>query len=414
MTDNWRDLPDPVQVELERRASIDPALMAEARKRGLVVGEPADVERASIQAEGAPAPKNGKTQPVDNVRDEYAQQQAERATNKPPEKPLVEWISAKEIFTRLSPARWISKELQIGPGRPMLLAGYGASGKTLISQSLGLSVAAGVPAWGRFAIDRGLVVHADLEQGFRATARRYQRLTIGLDLEPPELDGMLLLACLPSLYLTSKKALAEYARVADGAKLVIIDSLRAATAGLDENDSRIRKCLDDLTRISETTGATFLVLHHAGKPKEAHADQRTIARGSSAIFDACGSVYVIAGAKGAPKCLSQQKTPADAEGAALDDFLLAIEDVPNGTNPKGGVRVVVKEFAQAEALATAKAIAIRDRIVAYVATNPGASKRGIRAEVGGYRQTIDEQLEWLVTAGKLAKADSRLGGYSCL
>jgi len=331
-----------------------------------------------------------------------------RQQEKEPAKPLVEWITAKDIFAQLPPATWISRELQIGPGRPTLLAGYGASGKTLIAQSLALSVAAGIPAWGKFHIERGRVVHTDMEQGFRATARRYQRLGIGLDILPQELEENLIVACLPRLYLTNRKALDEYARVADGAKLVIIDSLRVAVSGCDENDSKIRDHIDELTRISEQTGAAFMLLHHAGKPKDGHTDQRTIARGSSAIFDACGAVYVLTGPKGGPKSLSQQKCPADVEGAAIDDFLLEIEDVPSATNPTAGVRVVARDLV--EMPTDSKSESIRRKIVEYVTAHPNASKRSIRSEVGGRGSTVDDHIEWLIDDGQL-EGPGDLPGY---
>ena len=346
-------------------------------------------------------------------RSEKAKAQRDKGQQQTKERHSVEWRSAAEIFAPLPPATWVSQELQIGPGRPDLLAGYGSSGKTIAAQSLALSVAAGLPIWGRFNATRGRVVHVDLEQGWQATARRYQRLAMGLDLLGPEVEQNLLLACLPTLYLTDDKALNEYERVADSSVLVVIDSLRAACPGLDENDSRIRIRIDSLTRISERTGAAFLLLHHAGKPKEGHADQRTVARGSSAIFDACGAVFVMSGSKGQLKTVSQQKTPADAEGASLADFALQIEDVRDGIHQRAGVRVRVADAVMQEPLQTVKTVELRERILSYVASHAGVGKKSIRGEMRGSRELVDEQLEWLVTAGQLTKAPGQKGGYTC-
>jgi hypothetical protein len=130
--------------------------------------------------------------------------------------------------------------------------------------------------------------------------------------------------------LNSAGAVDTYAREFEGVDLAFVDALRGATPGHDENDSKIRECLDNLSRASEKTGTCFVVIHHAGKPKEGHSDARTVARGSSAIFDACGSVFVMTG----------QKSPAEAEGGAVEDFYLAIEDVPLEDDPRAGVRVV--------------------------------------------------------------------------
>lgn len=230
-----------------------------------------------------------------------------------------------------------------------------------------------------------------------------------MNILPGELDEKnLVVACLPRLYLPNKKALDEYARVADGAKVVLIDSLRVAVSGCDENDSRIRDHLDELTRISEKTGAAFMLLHHAGKPKEGHADQRTIARGSSAIFDAAGAVYILSGAKGAPKVFSQQKCPADVEGAPIDDLLLEIEDVPSAINPTAGVRVVARPLI--EMPPDSKAEAIRAKIIDYVTSHAGASKRSIRSEIGGRASAVDDHIEWLIEDGRL-EGPGDLPGY---
>jgi hypothetical protein len=377
---------DPIDVEEMRH------LIEESQARKAAEQQYESEERAAIEHDEGPI-------------GDYERKNA--AESKPKPKPLVDWKCAQDIFAQLSPAKWVSHQLQIGPGRPALFAGYGASGKTLASQSMALSIATGSPIWGKFPSAIGRVVHADLEQGFRATARRYQRLAAGMGIQPPEIGENLLLASLPSLYLTERKGLLEYARIAEGSVLVIIDSLRASAAGLDENGSRIRKCLDALTRISERTGCAFWVLHHAGKPRDGHDDQRTIARGSSAIFDACGAVYVISGGKSEPKSVSMQKTPPDAEGAALEDFRLAIDDV------YGGVRVTALDATVAVA-ESHRVVELRDRIVEYLSANPSASKRAVRAEVGGYHRSVDDQLDWLVTAGRIAKAEGKLGGYVCV
>jgi hypothetical protein len=80
-----------------------------------------------------------------------------------------------------------------------------------------------------------------------------------------------------------------------GADLCIIDSLRAACPSLDENDSRIRVPLDMLLRVSEKTGCTFLVIHHARKDNKTNgAGGNQNMRGNSAINDAARTVIMCA------------------------------------------------------------------------------------------------------------------------
>lgn len=329
---------------------------------------------------------------------------------------LLSWRGARDVFQPLPATKWVVPGLHICPGRPAMCAAYGATGKTLTAQSLAISVATGVPAWGEFSVTRGKVAHVDHEQGWHATAKRYQRLCMGMGIESGELDGQLFVAPLPSLYLTHERARDEYARACDGMTLVIVDALRGATVGLDENDSRIRACLDTLTWVSERTGAAFWMIHHAGKPREGHEDQRTLARGSSAIFDACGTVFVMVGSKGSPKLMSEQKTAAEAEGSALDDFTISIDDVLVGTNPRGGVRVLAKLGQEAgstvEPGPDPAVIARAERIVEILRAKPGLSKNSIRTEAGGNSGLTDKAIAWLLDHDRIVQRPGRNGGHS--
>jgi hypothetical protein len=317
----------------------------------------------------------------------------------------VEWRNAQAIFAPLPPTRWVSQDLHLCPGRPTLLAAYGASGKTLALQSLALSIAADKPIWEHFSSTRGAVKHFDHEQGWHATSKRYQRLSLGMGIVPPELDERLFVAVFPHLYLNSQNAVDAYCRACDGAAVVILDALRGATPGQDENDSKIRICLDNLTRVSEKIGACFIVIHHAGKPKEGHSDVRTVVRGSSAIFDACGTVYVMTGAKGMPKLVTEQKAPAEAEGSTIEDFQLEIQDVLVGMNPTGGVKVVYQPATGGRKLDAAAVFeADAQRILEYVRQHPGESARSVRAKVGVNTKRAADVIHALVEAGRLVES----------
>lgn len=258
------------------------------------------------------------------------------------------WIRTPDIFQPLPPTKWIVPALQLCPGRPAMLAAYGSTGKTLAAQSLALSVAARRRVWREFDCPAALTVrHVDHEQGRHATLKRYQRLAVGMGVAPDELEGRLEVSVFPPVYLNLKDAEDAYAKNCEGVGLVIIDALKGATPGADENDSKIRDCIDTLSRVSDRTGTAFLIIHHSGKPKENHSDGRTIPRGSSAIFDACGSVLVMTGEKGAPKLVRHEKGAAEAEGGVFEDFCLAIEDVAVGPDPRAGVRVVYQTTEQA-------------------------------------------------------------------
>jgi RecA-family ATPase len=327
-----------------------------------------------------------------------------------PQRPAttIAWLGTAEIFAELAPTPWIARGLMLGPGRPALLAGYGASAKTLAAQSMALAVASGRPIWGHFEVtDPGHVRHLDFEQGEQATRRRYQRLAIGHGIDTPELGDRLRLAALPRVYLDSNSALEVFSRELDGAQLAIIDSLRAAAPTLDENDSAVRAALDVLTAASNKTGCAVLLLHHAGKTQDRHGDARQIARGSSAIFDAAGNVLVIAqgDTKTAPRKVTQAKVPAEAEGAPIADFLLAVEDVEMFGEPAAGVRVVHREAAEDDREDPAPYDRYAPQILRVVREHAGefSSANTLAARVKGRRTEVLQVIRAMEEAGELVK-----------
>lgn len=317
-------------------------------------------------------------------------------------------ISTDQIFEELPPIRWLVKDLHLVAGRPTLIAGYGFSGKTLVAQSLGLSVASAYPVWGKFTPSQpSNVWHLDYEQGGYATKRRYQRLARGHGIPRDAIGDRLQVTIFPDVYLDSPDAVDAYARAVEGVPVAILDALRGATPTMDENDSTIRRCLDNLTRISERTGTAFIVLHHAGKSRDNEtSDPRKIPRGSSAIFDACGCVLSIEGPKNEPKLVVQTKAPAEAEGSALEDFYVAIDDVPGPCGPNEGLRVLYLEGNQTRVqVAINKDLNIRDRIVQAIQGFPGQfnSANSILRAVGGKRNDALAILDELVDEGVVVR-----------
>lgn len=325
------------------------------------------------------------------------------AAKKKPSGP-VHWRSTVEIFEPLPPVKWQVRGLQICPGRPAMLAGYGASAKTLSAQSLALAVASGTPAWGFFETATGQVRHLDFEQGWHATARRYQRLSYGHNVDPRALGDRLKLAIFPQVFLDAPNATDVYAKLCDGVDLVVLDALRGATPTQDENDSRIRPCLDNLSRVSEKTGTAFLVLHHARKQQQGGSgDPRELLRGSSAIFDGCGCIYTVTAGKdkSEPRKVQQAKPPAEAEGAPVQDFTLLVDDVPGPGNPAMGVRVSYAPIQEPDRVAqkSAQYDARKHEILEMVRRNPGLTKNSIVDRVGINKSTGLTILDELERAG---------------
>lgn len=315
-------------------------------------------------------------------------------------------ITTAQIFAPIPPTKWTVEGLQICPGRPTMLLGFGYSGKSLFVQSIALHVAAGRRAFDRWDVTKGKVLHIDFDQGLKATKKRYQRLARGHGITLEELEDRLEIESHPpDLRLLAPGAADMLEKVVAGHSLIITDALKGLTSGIDENESSIRDHLDLLTPISERTGASFLILHHEGKGDP--EDGRMAGRGSSSIYDASGSVFRLQGDKTdktGPKRLIQLKSSAEAEGPACDDLMVTISDVEDVR----GVRVDLSDAEQAGDGDSAADIAggvLERRVVASVKANPLKlqSLNAIQKVTKGRRALVIESATALEAAGRIRR-----------
>ncbi|MEJ7731140.1 MAG: AAA family ATPase [Polyangiaceae bacterium] len=298
-----------------------------------------------------------------------------------------------EIFAPLPAVPWLVQRLDICPGAPTLIAGYGFSGKTVAAQSFALTVAAGGRVWGELALSRrGRVVHLAYQQGFRLTAERYHRHPRAEGVDPADREGQLVLSTLPGVPLSAPKALDLYTRTAEGAALLIVDSLRASAPDIDENSSEVRRLLDLLTTVSERTGVVPLVIHHARKPREddTGAGARMAIRGSGAIFDACSSVLVFSASKGESILVQHEK--ARTSGHLAPDFAIEILDAVDGA---GLVVATANHEQRVEAARDARRDQLDAAVLDAIRRSPGCSLRYLRQDVSGKHDAIDVAIERL-------------------
>jgi hypothetical protein len=318
-------------------------------------------------------------------------------------------LSASDIFATLPPINWTCQALDVAPGPPLLVAGYGYSGKTLAAQDLALAVATGGAVWGAFPARPGRVLHLDYEQGMHLTCTRYQRLARARGIDPATLSGRLMLAPFPGWYLDGDTN-DELLRLCEGVDVVIVDSFRAACPRTEENSSEARVPIDRLTRISEKTGVTGIVIHHARKPsRESSGGARMSIRGSGALYDACGSVLVFSGEKGEPPTVAHEK--AKITGRLHPDFCLQIEDVEIDGDPKGGLRVAFLSapVPQARPTPSDRFSETKDRVLALVRSE-GTVAGGvnlIRSRLGLRKDDVGAAVEALVQAGAIYRGGSK-------
>lgn len=326
----------------------------------------------------------------------------------------ITFINAASLAEPLPELGYLVPALGIATGAPVLVAGYGYSGKTLNLQAMALSVATGKPLWGLYNVRKGRVVHLDFEQGRRVTSERYQRLALGMGVDLSGLGDSLALAVNPSVYLDDDAALEAYTRAFEGADLAIVDSLRAAAPGADENSSEVRRAIDLASRAAEQSHTVVMFIHHARKPKEGDGPGgRYSIRGSGALFDAAASVFVFSGAKDQPTRVSHEK--CRNVGSTVDDFGLRIEDVAAQGNPRAGLRVVHLEAAQ---LASSKDAAtsheaVAKRIVDFLATEGTyrGTKTSLRERLKGNFQAFGGAFDELLAGGLISQGKDATGAW---
>lgn len=317
-------------------------------------------------------------------------------------------LDAAAIFAPLEPVNYLLEPLDLCPGAPALVAGYGFSGKTVALQAAAVAIAANQPVWGTFKARHGRVLHIDYEQGAHLTRSRYQRIAAAMMVTPDELAGRLELVSLPQLYLDNPGNEASLTKKVRGFDLAIVDSLRAAGPTLEENDSTVRALLDMLTRISERTGCCFVVIHHARKPMKDGAGgggAKMAIRGSGAIFDACSSVLILEAEKGQPTRCTHEK--ARTSGICADDFILRIEDHQIGDDPRGGLLVTAEAKPPTQGPSSSFAALMERALTELEASGPAASKTALAARVKGKLADKYAAIDQLVADGRIKVTGKR-------
>lgn len=298
----------------------------------------------------------------------------------------IEIVSAADLSRPLPPVPWLAKALGIAPGRPTVIVGKAGSGKTLAVQDFAIAVASGQPVFGdsRFAVRQGSVLHLDLDQGRYATARRYQQLARGrgLDLAALPIDCAFFGFKLTEGATISVEAVHALTEAAEGRALVIIDSLRGLAPGLDENSSEFGEVLQTLAYIADAvelrTGQpapVFLVLHHSGKGESSAAG-----RGTSAIMDRAGAVWVVAREEGSDAATWTHEKASELALGKQGPFTTAlVKGAPDPEGSPADVRIVTMAPApNTDAVTRDERVAVARVLAQRAYVDNGCSAHGIR------------------------------------
>lgn len=305
----------------------------------------------------------------------------------PPPTADTSWLTWEDVEKPLPPLQYFCPALKIvsGGGAPHMIAGSSFVGKSIVVQSMIMSLCTGMPLWGAYPIPRPFkVAHIDLEQGIYRTAERYQRLAYAMRADRHLLVENFALKVHPrefTLANPNPRTETAWKRAMAGRDLIVVDTLRPAMPGLDENSSLFGEGLYALARLSEETGCRAMVLHHTKKPGldgVNRDDRKDSIRGSTSIFAACDHVLVLYGKKWEPFEVTTEK---NREGVEIDPLFLKFEDVDS----RRGLQVVTLDEEEAVAersdlKGTKRLAADKERVkAALVAAGPdGLGGRALR------------------------------------
>lgn len=308
----------------------------------------------------------------------------------------VEILGAEAIFAPLEAPDYLVADI-VRRGSLTLLGGYGSSGKTWLAIDLMIAVAAGLPWLGRFPSKPGRALLLEWEQGKDECRRRIQAVAYGHGITE-WLEGINLVSTQP-LYLNAPDAEPRLRALAKGRDLIVIDSLRAGSPGVDENDSAMREGLDRIRVVAERTGCAFVVITHAKKTSGSATklDSREVLRGSSAIFDAADTVLAVTYEKDKPLRVDQVKA---RHGQAVEPFGVRLE----GKFPDGsGVTVRECKLEEDETRTTPDERFEADcsRVLEAVRRHPGSGVRALRQRSGMMGARASAAIDELVAKGRI-------------
>jgi hypothetical protein len=199
--------------------------------------------------------------------------------------PLIRFLDVPTMVAEPPPAvPWLAPPML---PRAALTALYapGGDGKSLIALALAAAIAHGGELAG-IECEQGVTVYLDAENGEHETHRRVH--TLGLPATGVQVAD--------ASRLDLRRDLAEVEAVVRERTpdLLILDSFRSMTPGMDENDTRhTARALDPLRRLAHESRTSILLIHHSNKAGKDY-------RGASSIRDSVDVLWHLGRQDGDP------------------------------------------------------------------------------------------------------------------
>ncbi len=251
-----------------------------------------------------------------------------------------------ELLQRPAAGWWIKRV--IPDASLVVVFGESGSGKSFAVLDIVLSIARGAP-WAGRKTRKGNILYVAAEGGggFRSRLEAYEKahgvdladLPIHIVIEPPDFLGS------DDVELIVQRALTT------SANIVVVDTLAQVTPGGNENGSEdMGRALSRCRAIHERTGATLILVHHAGK------DRTKGARGWSGLRAAADAEIEVS-RNGARRFLKISKMKDGRDG---EQFAFELRDVVVGWDEDGESR-------------TSCVVSINPQVLSAPASRDGAS-----------------------------------------
>jgi archaellum biogenesis ATPase FlaH len=190
------------------------------------------------------------------------------------------------LATPEEPIPWRCEGLA-ADGYLTVLAGRGGEGKSWMALALACGVARGKPAAG-IPCTAGKALIFDAENGPPLIARRLRAAQVGPDLAVQPVDA-------GGLRFTDDLGWMRTEIEAQGADLVVFDSLRVLSSGAKESDGdEMEPIITRLRQLARDTGVAAVLIHHRGK------SEINEYRGSSVILDQTDMLFTLGRVPGDP------------------------------------------------------------------------------------------------------------------
>lgn len=328
------------RAELQRRVEH---LVQAAEIAGLPDGAADDLPALALQAELPTAELDTYLQRISAAAGEAVKVQRSK----------LRVIKPSELACRAG-TRWHVKGV-VPRGELVVAYGASGSGKSFVIWDMVAAVARGV-AWRGRKVAQGRVVYV-VAEGSGGFAKRIEAYAQHHELLDLDAVGVELIVAAPNLLTDAdpKELIREIGR----ADIIVLDTWAQVTPGSDENAGKdMGAALGRCKRIHEATGATILLVHHAGK------DAAKGARGWSGLKAAADAeLEVVRDLKGRRLRLSKSK---DGEDGLEWGFDLSVVRVGVDDDLEPITSCVVTETAVMPTVDTRKLTDNQKRVVAAV------------------------------------------------